>query len=206
MPEPDASEVPSTVDDRAQLRQEVLEAVAALWWVPLVRGVLLIALGGYALLMPGLTLTAYMVVIGVFVLLDGILAIVAGLFGWVESRGWAIARGVIGILIGLYVLAHPAIVGVVAVWILVLLLAAQSIVCGVLEIVTAVRERQEIEGEWWLVLGGLLSIAFGVILLSWQQIAAVMLIQVLGAFAIIAGVVLIVAAFKLRKFGSTKPE
>lgn len=186
-------------DSRGGPRDELVTQIAALWWIPLVRGVLMIAVGAYALLTPGVTLVAYATVLGVFVLIDGVLSVLAGLLGWVESRWWAIARGVIGVVAGLFVVAHPALVGAIAVTTIVILLAVQSIVSGVLEIAAAVRERKEIDGEWWLVLGGALSIVFGAILLSAPLLAAGLLIQVLGVFAIIAGVALIVAAFRLKR-------
>ncbi|MEO1496046.1 MAG: DUF308 domain-containing protein [Planctomycetota bacterium] len=178
---------------------ELVAQLAALWWLPLVRGVMMIAIGAYALLMPGVTLVAYATVLGLFVLIDGALSVLAGLSSWVKSRVWAIIRGAIGIAAGLFVVAYPALIGAIAVTTLVILLAINSIVVGVLEIVTAVRERNEIDGEWWLVLGGVLSIAFGAILLSAPLLAAALLIQVLGVFAIIAGVALVVAAFRLRR-------
>lgn len=192
-----ASELPGL----SGTQQDVLRGVSSLWWVLLLRGVMLIAVGGYALLTPGVTLVAYVFVLGVFVLVDGVLAILAGLLGWIESRWWALIRGVIGIVAGLFVLAHPAFVGVVAVTTIVVLLAVQSIASGALEIAVAIRERKEIEGEGWLVLGGLLSIVFGGILLASPLLAGALLIQVLGAFAVVAGVTLIVAAFRLRSFG-----
>ncbi|MEQ8848019.1 DUF308 domain-containing protein [Botrimarina sp.] len=181
--------------------REALRSVAGLWWVLLLRGVLMIALGAYALLMPGVTLKAYVWVLGLFVLLDGLLAIVAGVAGWDRSRWWAVARGVLGVVVGLFVMAHPALVGVVAITVIVVLLALQLIINGVLEIAAAVRERSRIRGEWWLVLGGVLSILLGVILLASPLLAGAMLVRVLGVFAIIAGVALLVAAFRLRSFG-----
>ncbi|TWT97739.1 acid-resistance membrane protein [Botrimarina colliarenosi] len=181
--------------------RDAVIAIAELWWIPLVRGMMLVALGGYALLTPGVTVMAYAFVIGAFVLADGVLAVLAGVLGWVASRWWALLRGVICIVAGLFVLAHPAFVGVIAVTTLVILLAIQSIVGGVLEIIAAVQERKQIEGEWWLILGGLLSIVFGAILLSAPLLSGGLLVQVLGVFAMIAGSVLIVASFRLRSFG-----
>ncbi|WP_146575359.1 HdeD family acid-resistance protein [Botrimarina hoheduenensis] len=183
------------------MERSVIRAITRLWWVPLLRGVMLIALGGYALLTPGITLSAYTLVLGAFVLADGVLAILAGVMGWVDSRGWTLLRGAIGIAAGLFVIAHPALVGAVAATTLVFLLAFQSIVGGGLEIITAIRERKQIEGEAWLVLGGLLSIGFGAILLSAPVLAAVLLVQVLGGFAVIAGVAMIYVAFRLRAYG-----
>lgn len=195
-----SDETPST-DPAAPVErpgQQALHAIRSLWWIPLIRGVMLIAIGGYALLLPGVTMTAYATILGAFVLVDGVLALLAGLMGWVESRWWMLLRGVLGVLIGLFVLAHPVLIGVVAVLSLVIVLAIQSIVGGVLEIIAAVRERKEIEGEWWFILSGLLSIVFGGVLLSQPLLASALLVQILGVVAIVLGIVLIVGSFRLK--------
>ncbi len=186
--------------------QEALSAIRSLWWIPLVRGVMLIAIGGYALMLPGVTMTAYATILGVFVLVDGVLSLVAAAMGWVESRWWMVLRGVLGVLIGLFVLAHPVLIGAVAILSLVIVLAIQAILGGVLEIVGAIRERKEIEGEWWFVLSGLLSIAFGAVLLSQPMLASAMLVRILGCVAIVLGVVLIVGAFRLKNLGANRLE
>lgn len=194
------SDSPTTIDS-LEVDHEVIRGIAGLWWLLLLRGVLLIAVGGYALFTPGVTLMAYAFILGIFVLTDGLLAILAGLLGWVETRWWAILRGVIGIAAGLFVVAHPALVGVIAVTTIVILLAIQSIIGGGMEIAAAISERKKIEGEWWLVASGVLSIVFGGILLASPLLAGAMLIRVLGVFAILAGVTIIVAAFRLHSFG-----
>lgn len=193
-----SEETPATPDPA-----NALQAIRSLWWIPLVRGVLLIAVGGYALLLPGVTLVAYATILGIFVLIDGVLALFAGLMGWAPSRLWMLVRGVLGVLIGLFVLAHPVLIGVVAILTIVIVLAIQAILSGVLEIVTAIRERKEIEGEWWFVLSGLLSIAFGVVLISQPLVASALLVRILGFVAIALGVVLIVGAFRLKNLDST---
>ena len=192
------SEETHATDPAVRPGQNALNAIRGLWWIPLIRGVMLIAVGGYALLLPGVTMTAYATILGVFVLIDGVLALLAGLMGWVESRWWMLVRGVLGVLIGLFVLGHPVLIGVVAVLSLVIVLAVQAILGGVLEIIAAVRERKEIEGEWWFILSGLLSIVFGGVLLSQPLLASALLVQILGVVAIVLGVVLIVGAFRLK--------
>ena len=79
----------------------------------------------------------------------------------------------------------------------------QAIAGGVLEIIVAIRERKEIEGEGWLILGGLLSIVFGGILLMAPFTSSLILISILGVFAICFGVALIVNSFRVRKLGKT---
>jgi uncharacterized membrane protein HdeD (DUF308 family) len=185
----------------ASPRMRAAESISSLWWLMLLRGILLAILGVYALARPGMTLVTFTQVLGVFVLLDGIFAVVAGALGWAESRGWTIARGVLGILVGLFVFAHPVIVGAIAATIVLLIVAIQAIVVGVLDIVVAIRERERIEGEGWLMLGGALSIIFGAILLTAPFASSLILIRVLGAFAIVFGIEMIVGSFRVRKFG-----
>lgn len=182
----------------ASPRERVVECVSRLWWLMLLRGILLIIVGVYAFAQPGITLIAFTKVLGAFEIVDGVFALIAGLFGWSESRVWEIVRGLLGIVIGIFVLAHPLVVGAIAATIVVLFIAFQSIAGGVLEIIVAIRERKVLTGEGWLILSGVLSIIFGVILLSAPFASSLILIQMLGAFAVFFGVVLIVNAFRMR--------
>ena len=113
----------STKHDSARKtpREAVAGLISSLWWLMLLRGVLLVILGIYALSQPGMTLLAMTQVLGVFVLVDGVLAVISSIMGWTESRSWTIARGVLGILLGIFVLGHPVVVGAIAATVVVLL-------------------------------------------------------------------------------------
>jgi uncharacterized membrane protein HdeD (DUF308 family) len=180
-------------------REHVAEALGRLWWLPLLRGLLLIILGGYALFRPGMTAVALTQVVAIFVIADGILAIIAGILGETPSRFWTIIRGVLAILIGTFVFGHPVVVGALAATIVLYIIAFGAIATGILEIVAAIRDRKEIEGEVWLILGGALAILFGVLLLMAPLAFGVLIVQILGAYAIIFGISLIVLAFRIRK-------
>ena len=182
-------------------RDRVAEALGSLWWLPLIRGILLFLLGGYALFRPGMTLGALAQVVGIFVILDGILSIIAGIMGDVPSRGWVIVRGVLEILVGAFVFANPLIVAGVTATFLVSVLAFSAILSGVLEIVAAIQDRKQIEGEGWLILGGAITLLFGVVLLISPFSFGLFMVRVLGVFAIFSGVSLIVFAFRLRGLG-----
>ncbi|MDC0935143.1 HdeD family acid-resistance protein [Pirellulales bacterium] len=182
-------------------RDRVAGALGSLWWLPLIRGILLFLLGGYALFRPGMTLGALAQVVGVFVIMDGILSIVAGIMGDVPSRGWVIVRGVLEILVGAFVFTNPLIVAGVTATFLVSVLAFSAILSGVLEIVAAIQDREQIEGEGWLILGGTITLLFGVVLLISPFSFGLFMVRVLGAFAIFSGVSLIVFAFRLRGLG-----
>ena len=182
-------------------RDRVEGALGSLWWLPLIRGILLILLGAYALFRPGMTIGALAQVVGIFVIVDGILSIVAGIMGDVPSRGWVIVRGVLEILVGAFVFANPLIVAGVTATFLVSVLAFSAILSGVLEIVAAIQDRKQIEGEGWLILGGAITVLFGVVLLISPLSFGLFMVRVLGAFAIFSGVSLIVFAFRLRGLG-----
>jgi len=182
-------------------RDRVEDALGSLWWLPLIRGILLILLGGYALFRPGMTIGALAQVVGIFVIADGILSIVAGIMGDVPSRGWVIVRGVLEILVGAFVFANPLIVAGVTATFLVYVLAFSAILSGVLEIVATIQDRKQIEGEGWLILGGAITVLFGVVLLISPLSFGLFMVRVLGAFAIFSGVSLIVFAFRLRGLG-----
>ena len=74
-----------------------------------------------------------------------------------------------------------------------------AIVLGVFQIIGAIRLRKEIDNEWTLVLSGALSVLFGVVMLVVPGAGALALIWVIGAYAIVFGILLVMAAFKLKK-------
>lgn len=185
----------------ADPRQQIGQVISELWLLVLLRGILLVILGGYALAQPGLTLLTLTQVIAVFAILDGGIAIAAGIMGAAESRGWTIVRGVLGILAGGFVLGHPLVVAGFGLTVIVLIIAFQTIACGVFEIMVAIRERKQIEGEGWLILSGVLALIFGAILLVSPFVSGLIMISILGAFTIVFGVTLIVNSFRMRKLG-----
>src|SRR5262249_59745185 len=94
---------------------------------------------------------------------DAILAIwgaISGPGGQAGSRVWLAIVGICGILAGLLAFAWPGITALV----LLVFIAVWAIIIGVMQIWGAIQLRKEIEGEWLLILSGLLSVAFGVLL------------------------------------------
>lgn len=188
--------------DLSQMRERFASAVRAIWWLTLIRGILLIVLGIYALLNPAMTLLILVQVIGFYLMLDGLIAMWAAVSGQTPARLWVGLRGGLMILVGLFILAHPLIVTAISANVLAYLLAASFIVSGIFEIVTAIQDRKQIEGEGWLILGGAIAILFGLIIFLAPMQAMATIIRVVGIFAIIAGITIVTAAIRLRKFGS----
>ncbi|OYW55844.1 MAG: hypothetical protein B7Y80_04265 [Hyphomicrobium sp. 32-62-53] len=183
------------------LMRPTLDALARNWWLILLRGIFAIIFGLLTFVWPGLTLVTLVLLYGAFSLLDGIFSIVAALKGGTPMPRWWLALvGLLGIGVGLITLFWPQITGIV----LLMFIAGWAIASGVLQIIGAVYLRKEIEGEWLLIASGLLSVLFGVVLVLFPGAGALSLALVIGAFAVVYGVLLIGFALRLKKQAEIK--
>jgi uncharacterized membrane protein HdeD (DUF308 family) len=174
----------------------LLHALSRNWWLEVLRGVAAVIFGILAFVWPGLTLLTLVLFWGAFVLVDGVLALVAAFKGGNPMpRWWLAIVGVAGIVAGALTFMVPGITALV----LLIFIAVWAIVLGVMEIYGAIRLRKEIEGEWLLILNGALSVLFGLILLWRPTVGALAVVWIIGAYAIILGVISIAFGFKLRK-------
>lgn len=168
------------------------------WWTVALRGVIAILFGIAALARPGVAVLALVVLFGIYVLIDGVLAIATAI--WAAGRRlrwWPFAvEGLVGVAIGIATFAWPAITAVA----LVLLIGWWSLVTGVFEIIAAVRLRDLIRGEWLLALSGALSLLVGVLLLVFPAVGAVSVVWVIGLYALVFGVLLLTLGIRLRNF------
>ncbi len=187
-------------------RQRVAAAIGGIWWLPLLKGALLLVLGLYALFQPGMTLSALALVIAAFLIAAGVLAIIAGVQGQVPSRGWVIGRGILEVLVGVFVFANPVLAAGLTTTIVVSILAISSILFGIMEIAAAIQDRNSIEGEGWLIFGGAMMVVFGVVLLLAPVSFGQFVVRIMGAFAILISISLILFAFRLRKVGQRLHE
>src|SRR6185312_6734764 len=131
------------------------------WWVLAVRGGAAVLFGLLALIWPGITVLALVLLFGAYALVDGVLALYTALADRPAAqgrRGWLALEGVAGVLAAIGAFVWPGITALVLLY----LIAAWALVTGVAEILTAIRLRREIEGEWLMILSGPLSIVFGV--------------------------------------------
>jgi uncharacterized membrane protein HdeD (DUF308 family) len=174
----------------------MLEKISRNWWMFAVRGVVAVIFGIVALARPGQTLQALVLAFGAFALVDGIFAIFAGIASYrYFERWWAVLlEGVVGVVIGLLTFFWPNITALVLLY----FIAAWALITGIFEIVAAIQLRSVITGEWMLILGGLLSIVFGVLLFVFPGAGAVSVIWMIGIYAVIFGISEIIFAFRLR--------
>lgn len=137
----------------------------------------------------------HILLFGAYAIVDGAFAIAAGLRGREKKRWWLLLIvGILSVLAGVYAFVMPGITALI----LLILIAARAIVMGVFEIVAAIEMRKYITGEWLLVLGGIASVLFGVLMLVNPGAGALAVIWLIGAYAIVYGVLLLALGIKLR--------
>jgi uncharacterized membrane protein HdeD (DUF308 family) len=168
-----------------------------------IRGIAAIVFGVIAFVYPGLTIATLVLFFGAWVLIDGIFRIV-GAIGHRASDpdwGWQLVIGILGIVVGLLTFHAPQITALA----LVIYIAAWALMIGASEIALAVKMRREIKGEWFLILMGLASIAFAVLLL-WNPIAgAAAVIWLIAWYAVVIGILAIFFGFRLRSLRTLAP-
>ncbi len=175
----------------------MLNLLARNWWLVEIRGVAAIAFGVLAFLWPGLTLLVLVTLFAAYVLIDGIALLVSLVRGEPGTRGhgWSIAlMGVLGVGVGIAAVVWPAITALSLLY----LTAFWAITLGAVQVITAIRLRREIAGELWLVIGGLLTILFGVFLMVFPGSGLLSLVWIAGAWAIVFGITNLVLAWRLR--------
>lgn len=173
------------------------ETLLRYWWMLALRGAIALAFGLLALLLPGLTLLSLIALFAAYALFGGALWTVGALHNRkVDDHWWVLLMaGLAGIGAGLIALVHPALTALV----LILLIGANALVTGVLDIVMAVRLRRRIQGEPLLVLAGVMSILFGAVVFLYPLGAgALALVWLVGVYAIATGLLLLALALRVR--------
>jgi uncharacterized membrane protein HdeD (DUF308 family) len=172
------------------------DLLAQNWWLFTLRGVLGIIFGLIALIFPGATILSLVIFFSAYMLVDGVFGIISAVraIRRKEDRwGLLIFEGLLNIAVGIAAFLWPGLTVVAFVW----LIAAWAIVSGGLMTAAGFRLNMD-HGRWWMVLGGLLSLAYGVLLIITPLIGAIVLTWWLGAYALVFGVALVVFSFKLR--------
>jgi uncharacterized membrane protein HdeD (DUF308 family) len=168
----------------------------AMWWLVLLRGILMVLFGIIALAWPGIALLSLVWVFGVYAVLDGVTAIGIG----VRTRGephwvWTIVQGVVSVLAGVVALIWPGVTALA----LLFVVAFWAIMLGIGEIGGAMASRRRGSNAWgWTLAAGILNVIFGVVLLIWPASGILTLVWLVGIFTLVGGVALIVLAFKVR--------
>jgi uncharacterized membrane protein HdeD (DUF308 family) len=171
-----------------------LDVVPRHWWALGLRGLAAVLFGILAFAWPGLTLAVLVVLFGTYAVVDGVLAILSA----IRSNGahlWALlVKGIVDIVAGVAAITWPGLTALLLVY----LIAVWAIGSGLLEIWSAIRLRRVINDEWAWIIGGLASVIFGCIMLATPGAGALALVWIIGIYAIIAGMTLLVLSWRVR--------
>ena len=178
------------------LSDDMSALLARNWWVIGLRGLFAIVFGAIAVLMPGVTLAVLVLLFAAYMLVDGVLAIVAALGAARQHERWGllILEGVANLIAGGIALFWPLITIVALIY----LTAAWAIVSGSLLLAASFRLNVA-HGRWLMLLGGAASMAWGVLLIARPLAGALVLVWWLAAYALFFGGALLVLAFQLRR-------
>lgn len=174
----------------------LIETLKRHWWVPVIRGIAAIVFGVIAFAYPGLTVAMLVLFFGAWVLVDGVFRVVGAIGHRAFDKEWGfdLIIGIVGIIIGFLTFHAPQITALA----LIIYIAAWALMIGATEIALAIKLRREIKGEWFLVLMGLVSIVFAVMLL-WNPLpGALALVWLIGSYAIVFGILGIILGFRWR--------
>jgi uncharacterized membrane protein HdeD (DUF308 family) len=174
----------------------MVHVLARNWWALLIRGIVAVIFGILAFMNPGATIVVLGILFGAYAFVDGVFAIVAAVrAAQAHERWWPfVLEGIVGLVIAAITFYDIGI----TLFALYITIAAWAFVTGILEIVAAIQLRKKISNEWLLILAGICSILFSILMVWHPFAAALAIIWIIAAYAIVFGIMMIALAFRLR--------
>jgi len=174
--------------------------IARAWSVLLIRGICNVLFALFAFIQPGLTLVALVLLWCIYAVVDGAMSLTTGI---AARRGggqsWPlVASGACGLVAGVLAAIWPG----VTLLVLLSIMALWAIVRGALEIAAAIKLRHILPRAWLLAVSGAASVLFGVLLLLQPVASLVTLVYLVGAAALVFGIMAIALALHLRRLGT----
>ena len=168
------------------------------WWSLMIRGVIAVIFGILALISPTRTLDFLTALFGIFVLVVGVVATIGAIMHRRESDNWwlVLIPGIAGIVIGIISIAMPEFTQAVIIY----LIAIWALVSGIGQIYSAMKIRQDVEGEWIPILIGIISVVLAIILFVRPLEAAATVMWLVGLFVLVIGILWLVMGFRVRKW------
>lgn len=158
-----------------------LKALNNVWWIVVLFGIITLGVGIFFVASPHETLSTFTVIAGIFLLVDGVLAILASIIGKGDGRGLLATLGVLSVIAGLLLIKHPF----NALVVFVMIVGIWFVASGVVRLISAIGER---EGRGGNIAMSLIDLIAGIAILSWPDLS-------LSTFAVIVGIVLIIRGF-----------
>ena len=178
------------------------------WFLILLRGIGLVVLGVLFVFKPGIVGIVLVQFLGAYFIVDGLFSTAKAVLGRKYMPGWGcgLIMGLLELVTGAFVFAHPLAGAVITVKVLAYLVAFMAISFGALGIYTGLQVRKELNGEWAMIVGGCLALIVGLILIMDPLGTAKVYVMVLGGLSLLGGVIQIFAAFQIRRIGKVGLE
>ncbi|MFC5051713.1 HdeD family acid-resistance protein [Rubritalea spongiae] len=186
------------MDSPAISQSPILDLISKAWWLLFLRGLAAVIFALLAFTLPGMTIAVLIIYWAVYILLDGIFSLIASFKGGASApRWWLILSGVISIIAGAVCISAPSFVA----QFFIILLGWLCIFKGVVEVVGGLSAKSVL-----FLIGGILSTLFGIWCLKDPASVAKIIIQLVAAFSLIAGIVFILLSLKLRSRSKGLPQ
>ena len=174
----------------------MMDSLQKNWWLVTVRGVLALLFGLVALFSPYIVIFSLITFFAFFAILSGVFILTLAFLGETDNKGLRIFEGLIFLGAGIVVFLNP----VSALGGIMIFIAAWAILSGLIQIVGAVKLRKVITNEWFMILNGVISIIFGVVLAGNLITGAGVMLMIFGVFAILSGIFTIILSFKIKSY------
>ena len=169
-----------------------LRPVSTLWWLFALFGVVTLGVGVFFVVSPHETLSTFTVIAGIFLLVDGVLAVFASIFSKGDGRGLLAMIGVLSAIAGLVLIKKPFDTLIV----FTLIVGVWFIVAGGVRLVAALASPEARGGN---VVTGILDLIAGAVILAWPDLGLSTLAVIIGIVLILRGGFFVLAGFQLRK-------
>jgi len=177
------------------------ELFSTIWWVVLLRGIVVLLMGILLVSRPLPTIVVLVYLLGFYWFFDGIFTLIGSIRGRKSHKDWSwgVFVGIISALAGVIIFTQPYISAVIGVTFMIYVVAIMVFVSGMWGIITGIRLRKQIPNEWSMIMGGVISALFAILLMSNPLMSAMTLVWLMGVIALVGGIVLIVISFRIRK-------
>ena len=167
------------------------------WWLFLIRGLFAIALGVFAIAFPGATLAVLVILIGAYLFVDGIVALVKAFRVMRTDKHWwvLLLEGILGVVVGLVIFAWPGL----SLLSLAYLVGYWAIFSGVSAIMASFRLRTHVKGEWLYTVFGVVSVVFGLFVVAAPTAGLAYIVFMVSIYGFVAGITMIALAFRARR-------
>ncbi|HMT11539.1 MAG TPA: DUF308 domain-containing protein [Ignavibacteria bacterium] len=168
-----------------------MESLQKSWWLVTVRGVLALLFGLLALFSPYIVIFSLITFFAFFAIISGFFILTLAFLGETDNKGLRILEGLIFLGAGIVVSALGGIMIFIAAW---------AILSGLIQIIGAIKLRKVISNEWFMILNGVISVLFGIVLAGNLVTGAGVMLMIFGAFAILSGIFTIILSFKIKSY------